>query len=212
MTEQQQHHNNKRKYTSYADNDDDLIILEESKDDFESKRSHYLSYTDRYFKRFYNLNVRYPNNDHLILMHTNKVAVCTIAPSHPLLNSSKYKINKIEFIQNVNEQMSGKHKHKAKNVNFLQPLCRVICTDLQPEQQNEDKKDEDEEKTFIIYCSLNAKLLEINERLIENPNLLQTKSSTEGYLVILMPKLDDLKDQLSKLITHEDYLKTIKQG
>jgi hypothetical protein len=187
---------NKRKY----DIEDDLIILNENQNDSDSKRAHYLSYTERYFKRYYKLDVKYSFNDHLVLMHSNKVAVCTIAPSHPALDTLKYKIDRVDFIQEVSNEMSGKHKHNAKNLNVLQPLCKIYCNKLEENMQ---------ECYFVVYSCLNAKLLEINEKLLTNPGLLQSKPATEGYLAILMPKLDNLNEQIGELITHSQYLETI---
>jgi hypothetical protein len=195
--------NNKRKYQS-QDNEDDLIILNENFDNFASKRVQYLSYTDRYFKRYYKLDVKYKGNNHLIFMHSNRVAVCSIAPSHPILNKSKYKIEKIEFIQNVNEEMSGKHKHNAKNVNVDQPICKVYCKNLIKEENELD------EVYFLICSCLNAKLIEINERLLKEPELLQKKPFTEGFIAILMPKLDNISEQISELIDNNTYLEKMK--
>lgn len=190
---------NKRKY----DNEDDLIILKENQEDSEAKRAHYLSYTERYFKRYYKLNVKYACNDHLVLMHSNRVAVCGLAPSHPVLDTTKYQIDHVEFIQEVSSEMRGKHKHNAKNVNVLQPLCKIYCKKLQENM---------EECYFVIYTCLNAKLLETNERLLTMPELVQTKPATEGFLAILMPKLDNLNDQIaSELITHAEYLDEVNK-
>ena len=189
---------NKRKYQS-QDNEDDLIILNENLENSDTKRVQYLSYTDRYFKRYYKLNVRQKNNDHLILMHSNRVAVCSIAPSHPILDTSKYKVTSIEFIQQVNEEMSGKHKHNANNVNIDQPICKVYCKNLKQEES------ELEEVYFLICSCLNAKLIETNERILKEPSLLQTHPFTEGYIAILMPKLDNISQQISELIDHARY-------
>lgn len=189
----------KRKFHC-EDNEDDLIILNENLNISESKRAHYLSYTERYFKKYYKLDVKYPSNDHLIMMHSNRVAVCFIAPSHPILNKQKYKVRKVDYIQNVNEEMSGKHKHNAKSVNANQPLCKVYCDVL---ERNEN---EPEERYFLIYACLNAKLIEINERLIKKPELIQEKPHTEGFFAILMPKLDSISEQLMDLMTHSDYI------
>ena len=184
--------------------EDDILILNEYMNNNEEKRANYLSYTDRYFTRYYKLNVKIQNNDHLVLMHSNKIAVCAIAPSHPLLDSTKYQIKNVHFLQNVNDEMSGKHKHNAKNLNVMQPMCKVYC----------DKIGENglEECYFVIYSCLNAKLLEINERLLINPELLQQKPATEGYLAILMPKLDNIKEQLADLMNHSDYLNEINKA
>jgi hypothetical protein len=211
---------NKRKFT-YQENEDDLMILEDYKRIHDSnKKFHYQSFLDRYFTKYYMLDVRYAMNDHLVLLHSNKVAVCTLAPSHPALNLNKYKIKRIEFIQDVNEEMRGKHKHNANNLNLYQRFCRIYCQALQTEESNatiENQPDEENgvigeekntiEKSFLIYSCMNAKLIEINERLLTNPELLQTKPETEGYLAILLPKLDGIKDQTSLFKTQEEFTK-----
>lgn len=196
----------KRKFIM-QDMEDDILTLTENQNDSDSKRAHYLSYTDRYFNRYYKLNVKYDNNDHLILVHSNKVAVCTIAPSHPVLDSSKYKIIRVEFVQQVNEEMSGKHKHNAKRLNNVQALCKIITSKIS--QQTIENKEELEEETFVVYSCLNAKLVEINEKLLKNPELLQTKAATEGFLAIMITNLDTWKEQISSLTTHEEYVKYI---
>lgn len=56
---------NKRK----IQNEDDLLILKENEEISTNKKLQYLSYTERYFKKFYKLNVRYALNDHLIMLH-----------------------------------------------------------------------------------------------------------------------------------------------
>ena len=192
----------KRKHFSH-EHEDDMLILAENENVSESKRLQYLSYTERYFTKYYKLDVKYECNDHLVLMHSNKVAVCTIAPTHPILDTNKYKVKRVEFIQHVNEEMSGKHKHFAKNLHALQPICKIYCDKL--------KNDEGEEAYFVIYCCLNAKLIEINEKLLVNPELIQDKPVTEGFLCILMPKLDNLKEQLTELISHAEYTEQISQ-
>ena len=137
-------------------------------------------------------------------MLANKVAVCSIAPSHPLLDQSKYKVVKIEFIQNVTDEMSGKHKHFAKNVHVDQPICKIYCNKITDENTTE-------EVYFLICACLNAKLIEINENLIANPSLIQTHPSTQGYVAILMAKLANLSEQTSELINHSDYLTQINE-
>ena len=189
----------KRKNFNRGDEEDDLIILKQNEN---AKKAHYLSYTDRYFTRYYKLDVRHANNDHLILMHSNRVAVCAIAPSHPLLDKSKYKVSSVEFVQSVNEEMSGKHKNFAKNLHVSQPFCKVHCQrlDMEPSETPGDQT------VFTIYSCLNAKLIELNEKLLKTPELLQEKPFTEGFLAVLFPKLDTLNEQLSELITHDQYV------
>jgi hypothetical protein len=118
-----------------------------------------------------------------------------------MLDSSKYKIQKVEFLQNVNDEMSGKHKHNAKNLNSTQALCKVTCLKIDEEPAQEAK--------FILYSCLNAKLIEANTRLTREPELLQNKSQTEGFLAILFPKLNTINEQMSTLVPHSEYINII---
>ena len=47
-------------------------------------------------------------------------------------------------------------------------------------------------------------------KLEKDPELLQKKSATEGYLAIMMTKLDSWKDQINELMNHEQYQEYIK--
>jgi hypothetical protein len=178
--------------------------LNEDPIESETKKMSYPSYIDRYFTKYYKLNVKYPNNDHLLLLHSNKVVICSLAPTHPILDKTKFKIEKIEFLQQINGEMSGKHKNNAKNLNVLQALCRITCLKLNKEPQVS--------VNFKIYSCMNAKLIEINEKLLTEPELLQNKPETHGFLAILFPKLDDINKQLSDLLTECEYLKEINKN
>lgn len=111
-------------------------------------------------------------------------------------------MTKIEFIQQVTDEMSGKHKHFAKNVHVDQPICKIYCNKMNDENMTE-------EVYFLICACLNAKLIEINENLITKPSLIQTHPSTQGYIAILMPKLTNLSEQMSELINHSEYITQI---
>ena len=132
--------------------------------------------------------------------------MCTIAPSHPILDVARFKVTKIEFVQQVTDEMSGKHKHFAKNVNVDQPICKIYCNDL-------TKLNEQNLPTEVYYliCScMNAKLIETNEKLVAQPDLIQTDPFRQGFVAILMPKLGNLNDQVGGLLAHADYTTQIQ--
>jgi len=104
-------------------------------------------------------------------------------------------------MQQVNEEMSGKHKHNAKILTNQMGLCRLFYTSLDQVDTIEAK-----DRFFVVYSCLNGKLIETNEKLVTNPGLLQEKASTEGYLAIMMTKLDSWRAQIDELTTHEQYL------
>ena len=194
----------KRKFLQ-ADNEDDLMALKDYQRLLEAGSAgqdgtikfNYPTFIERYFTKHYMLDVKHANNDHLILIHSNKVAVIALAPTHTLLvNKDKYKLDRVEFVQQVSEEMSGKHKHNAKNVNFNQPICKLHC-----------RETDETVKSFVVYACLNAKLAEINENIVKNPQLLIDKPDTEGHIAILIPRLESLKEQCSLFKTHEEFLK-----
>lgn len=201
----------KRKFLQ-ADNEDDLMALKDYQRLLEAGSAsqdgtikfNYPTFIERYFTKHYMLDVKYANNDHLILIHSNKVAVIALAPSHSLLvDKDKYKLERVEFVQQVSEEMSGKHKHNAKNVNFNQPICKLHCR----ERENSEAT-----RTFLVYACLNAKLAEINENIVKNPQLLVDKPDTEGYIAILIPRLESLKEQCSLFKTHQEFLQIKNQS
>jgi glycine cleavage system H lipoate-binding protein len=84
--------------------------------------------------------------------------------------------------------MKGKHKQNAKILHVDQPFCQIMCKNT-------------------IYSCINAKLIEVNEKVIKNPGLFQDKSQSDGYLIILYPKIDKIMDQFTSLIPHEEFVK-----
>ena len=105
--------------------------------------------------------------------------------------------------------MSGKHKHNAKLLTNQQSLCKLHVTRV------DGKSDEEveglKENCFLIYSCLNGKLIEINEKLITNPDLLQEKGATEGFLAIVMTKLENWKKQVEELTTHQKYVEHLNE-
>ena len=57
---------------------------------------------------------------------------------------------------------------------------------------------------------MNAKLIETNEKLVAQPDLIQTDPFRQGFVAILMPKLGNLNDQVGGLLAHADYTTQIQ--
>jgi glycine cleavage system H lipoate-binding protein len=70
-------------------------------------------------------------------------------------------------------------------------LCDVIC---------------DDGSRYKVRSSIKGHLLEMNERLKEEPHLLNSKASTEGFIAIIRPKKEEETKVCSKLLTEEKYL------
>ncbi len=63
--------------------------------------------------------------------------------------------------------------------------------------------------TSDVYSPVSGEVVEVNERLYEEPELLNKDPYGEGWLVVLKP---DDPSELDELLSPEDYVERIKQG
>ena len=152
------------------------------------------SIIERYFTEKYFIDPKDENEDMCVLVHSNRVCVLALAPTHPILKNKK-------TVENVNFQISpetnrldnkasGKLKKGAQLLSRNAALCEVTTSDG-------DK--------YILKCCVPGSLLEVNENLIQNPELLLLKPLSEGYIAIVLTRLQDHEKLVAKLSSKEDY-------
>ncbi|KAM7253226.1 hypothetical protein ACFE04_025844 [Oxalis oulophora] len=88
-------------------------------------------------------------------------------------------------------KVTGKRKKNAQYFESNTALCKV-CT----------KTD-----SYTVRCCVKGSLLEVNERLIKHPGLLNSFSGREGYIAIIMPKPADWTKVQTSLLGLEEYKK-----
>ncbi|XP_028411071.1 protein Simiate-like [Dendronephthya gigantea] len=156
--------------------------------------SKYRSVLERYFKKFYKINVgNVPFADQCVLQHSNKICIVTVAPRHPLL--SKGEVIKVDFqvsknVNRLDNKVSGKGKRGAQILRPHLALCDVTCSTGEK---------------YTLYSCIRGKLVEVNESLVTNPSLLNEKPMTEGYIAVVLPKLHEVDEIVSELVTEADY-------
>ena len=156
--------------------------------------SKYRSVVERYYKKFYKINLNnVASADQCVLQHSNKICVVTVAPRHPLLTNGE--VVKVDFqvskkVNRLENKVSGKGKKGAQNLLPMSPLCEVTCSTGQK---------------YTLYSCIKGKLVEVNQSLESNPGLLIKKPMTEGYIAVVLPKLHEVDELLSELMTEEDY-------
>lgn len=138
--------------------------------------------TERYFKARI-----VPESNQCILVHSNRLCLITIAPTHPIL-SEGLKIESINFEsgskQNrLNNKVSGKFKRGGQKLKQKSVLCVIKTVDG---------------REHVIYSCVTGTLVEINKRLLENPNLLRDKPWSEGYIGIILPPFPSAGKRASK--------------
>lgn len=153
------------------------------------------SVIDRYFTRWYRTDLKgKPCEDHCILQHSNRICVITLAESHPIFQNGR-KIKNINYqisdgCSRLKNKVSGKSKRGGQFLTEFAPLCRITCTD---------------EQEFTIFSCIRGRLLEVNEVILNKPDLLMEKPSTEGYIAVILPKFEESKSVTEGLLTREQY-------
>jgi len=160
---------------------------------------HFPTVTDRYFTPYYKVNVQSPGDDICIRIHSNRICMLSLAPSHIILQSNK-EIKKIDFrisdkVDRSLNKVSGKGKHGAQPLQANSNICTISCLD---------------EQTYVIKCCVIGKLVEINETLLENPQLVKEPPHKGGYLAIILPNIKLLENLKQSLLTHEQYIELVK--
>lgn len=163
-------------------------------DSFE-KLDAYPCVTERYYTQYFYLNDQGPSNEHhCVLLHSNKISLITLAPSHPVVKEKK-NIKKIDFqVTNKLDRLENKVKGKGKKGGqYIQPdstLCFIECEDG---------------AKYSIYGCVKGKLVEINQNLLTNYNLLIEKPLSMGFIAIILPSKCDVSTIIEKLIPYDKY-------
>ncbi|XP_033217627.1 protein Abitram [Belonocnema kinseyi] len=156
--------------------------------------------TDRYFTPFYKIDVQTPEDDICIRIHTNRICMISLAPSHSILQENK-QVSNVNFrvsekLDRTKNKVKGKGKHGAQPMQENSNICAITCTDG---------------KTHMIKCCMIGKLVEVNESLATNPSLLKEPPHKGGYLAIVLPNIKLVDDMRMKLLTQEGYEAAIEQ-
>jgi len=161
---------------------------------------HFSTVTNRYFTPYYKMDVQSPGDNMCIWIHSNRICMLALAPSHVILQDNK-DIKKLDFrvsdkLDRSLNKVSGKGKHGAQPLQTNSNICTISCLDGQ---------------TYVIKCCMIGKLVEVNEILLENPQLLKEPLHKGGYLAIILPNIKLLESLKKSLLTHDQYTELIKE-
>lgn len=155
------------------------------------------SVSDRYYLHKYSTKFSTPerNLDQRISFHTNRICMISLADHHPVIKGAK-QVSRIDCkvdgkTDRFKNSASGKGKRGAQRLDANSVLCYVECSDG---------------SRYPVYSCMNGKLLEINESLIESPQLLVEKPVGEGYIALLLPVLKEYEAVKSAMLSRAEYL------
>lgn len=151
--------------------------------------SNYPSVVDRFFTKYYYHQGNNLDEVHSVLFHSNRICIINIDSSHVAI---KKKITKINFdIGNCDRsknKVTGKGKKGAMNLQPTSTLAVITCEDG---------------STHKIVSCVTGKLVEVNERLLKNPELIGKEG--EGYVAVVLPKIEKCAEIKAQLMTEEQY-------
>lgn len=156
----------------------------------------YPSVIDRYFSRRYVRKEE--DNDTCLLFHSNKICLVTLAKSHAIFKKN-LGIRKVNFkvsekLDRSSNKVVGKGKRGGQHVIESSVLCLIEC---------------DDGSVHNIMAGVKGKLVEINDHLVDDPQLLLTKAETNGYIAVILQKLG-VESDMSNSISKEEYEKLVE--
>ncbi|XP_022669283.1 protein Simiate-like isoform X2 [Varroa jacobsoni] len=114
-------------------------------------------------------------SDMLILLHSNRVGVVCLAPSHPIVRKNVC-VEKVDFqinqsLNRLDNKVTGKHKKGGQRVKKESLLCTIYAG----------------LKAFKIQACIPGALVEVNSRLVNEPGLLTSDPFQSGFIAIILP-------------------------
>lgn len=151
------------------------------------------SVVQRYYRCRYAINVNdKPNQDYRVLVHSNNLCILSLAPTHELIGKTIDKINfqVSETVDRMSNTMTGKGKRGAQIVQAGSTLCTVHCSDGEE---------------YKILSAIPGKLVEMNNKLAETPNIMLTDPISLGFIAIILPQKQKFEKIKRGLLFNDDY-------
>ncbi|KAL0325917.1 UNVERIFIED_CONTAM: protein Abitram [Sesamum radiatum] len=187
------------------------------------------------WKPIFQLFLLLPGHDQYVHRHANGLCVIGLAPTHVAFKD-KGGITSVDFNVGKSDRsgikVTGKRKKVVNNTRLNgtneeieysilglvavgSGLGRInpgkTCVDPENAQLFESNtalcKVCTGDSSYIVRCCVKGSLLEVNDRLIKQPELLNTMPEREGYIAIMMPKPADWLKAKASLLSLEEYKK-----
>ena len=152
----------------------------------------YQGVEERYYTKYFHITE--DAQDQVVLVHTNRICLVALSPNHQIIKDQK-KIKSLNFDVSKNcnrlqNKVSGKGKKGGQGVDERSILCFIEC---------------ENGESFSVRSCVKGKLIGINQKIVENPNLILEKSPGEAHLAIILTKIPDgITDLKSRLVKEND--------
>ena len=148
----------------------------------------YQSLEDRYYTQY--VHETEDNQDQIVLVHSNRICLVSLSPNHTIIKDQK-KIKNLNFdvsknTNRLNNKVKGKGKKGGQGVDERAILCYIEC---------------ENGENFSVRCLVKGKLIGINQKIVQNPNLILEKTVGEAHLAIILTKIPDGINDLKSRLT-----------
>ncbi|OIT37511.1 PREDICTED: protein Simiate [Nicotiana attenuata] len=133
-----------------------------------------------------------PGHDQYVHRHANGLCIIGLARTHVAFKDEGG-VSSVDFNVGKSDRsgikVTGKRKKNAQHFESNTALCKVCTNDA----------------SYIVRCCVKGSLLEVNDRLIKQPDMLNSSADREGYIAIIMPKPADWVKVKATLLGAEEY-------
>jgi len=153
------------------------------------------SVIERYYTKYRYTDAK-DGHDQLVMLHSNRICLITLAPNHPVIRDQKT-ISHLNFqvtskINRLDNSVRGKGKKGGQYLDANAVLTIIECEDG---------------SQYPVRSCVKGKLIEINDNVVKNPQMIVHHPLSKGYVAIILPKLPDgLLELKEKLTLEEDEL------
>ena len=122
-------------------------------------------------------------NHQCVHHHSNGLLVLGVSPDHPSLQPPN-RVTAVKFRSHdgknlLNTAVSGKKKAGAVFLSERDMVCTIDISDG---------------TEVTMYACVRGNVIEINERLLAHPELVSDSPHSDGYLCVMLPKLQEKRD------------------
>jgi len=119
-------------------------------------------------------------NHQCVHVHSNGLLVLGVSPDHPSMQPPN-RVTAVKFRSHdgknlLNTAVSGKKKAGAVFLSERDMVCTIDISDG---------------SEITMYACVRGSVIEINERLLAQPELLSDSPQSDGYLCVMLPKLQE---------------------
>lgn len=157
-------------------------------------------HSPRYYTPLYQLDTdRARREDLLVLCHSNKICLITLAPSHPVIKD-RLTVNNVnlDVSKNIDRKSNNPKGKSKKGGQALQNDSILVIL-------------ETDRKKYKVQAVMPGKLICVNRVMSEDPGKLVSHPDSEGHVAIVLPSKGQYEGARARLLSKEQYEERMRE-